>query len=231
MKKSKLAACEVVMLIDRSGSISGIRDSIVEGINSFLTSNRGLDCVFTMALFDAPGYRTFPNQPNIDDWYQLVYDGQPLDTVPLVDHQTVVPRGGTALYDAKARLIQHVASRVKAKRVIFATATDGFENASKEITAAILKQVVETHTALGWEFAYIAADAQAIQAAGNIGVSVWNVHQYSPNQASTCDAYQLFSTNVREAVTRGGSFSMTSPEDRELKGTSPQTTGTSPDSE
>jgi hypothetical protein len=120
-----------------------------------------------------------------DDEYEVVHFRAPIADVPELTSRTHVPRGSTALLDAIGRTIVDISTRIDAmapsdrpEQIVFAVATDGQENASREFTRRrIFKMIRErekgTATAAGttpaWEFVFLAANQDAIAEGGQMG--------------------------------------------------------------
>lgn len=160
----KQGLAEIVVVLDRSGSMQSIRDDMVGGFDSFIKEQQKVpgECNVTLAQFD--------------DNYELVYSGISLMNVPSLD---LVPRGGTALMDAVGRTINEVGARLKAtpedqrpERVLFVILTDGHENASKEFTKTrIFDMVTHQRTKYKWEFVYIGANQDSFTEAQGLGIA------------------------------------------------------------
>jgi uncharacterized protein YegL len=157
---------EIVCVVDRSGSMSVIRDDAIGGFNSFLKDQKALDkpCRLTYVQFD--------------DKYEVIHNAVPLAEVPLLTAATYVPRGWTALYDAVGRTIDMVGARLAAlpeaerpAKIIFLILTDGQENSSKEYeTARINEMITHQREAYQWEFVFLAANQDAMMAGNKMGI-------------------------------------------------------------
>lgn len=90
----------------------------------------------------------------------------------------IQPRGGTALYDAVGQTVSAFGASLRALpehkrpgRVIVAIVTDGWENSSREYTAAKVKEMVQHQTEkYGWNFTYLGANQDAVFVASTIGI-------------------------------------------------------------
>lgn len=191
----KQGHAEIAVLIDRSGSMSGMEDVVCKGFNTFLwqqvcaqgTAN------FTLVLFD--------------DEFECVHDSTPINQVPSLDKDTYYVRGGTSLYDALGKTVSELAARIKKMKeedkpehVIVAVTTDGYENGSIEWDAKMVKDLIEQKKAEGWEFMYISAveDSDAEQ----IGFNPEEISYYEKDEDGTYDSYLTMSTKTLEY--RGG---------------------------
>lgn len=155
---------ELVVIVDRSGSMQSIKEDAQGGINQLIEAQKKDEgeCHFTLAQFDTQ--------------HDLVNDGTDIQKVePFV----LVPRGGTALYDAIGRTLNAVGERLaktpeeeRPGLVSVAIVTDGYENSSREFDQATVKKMIEEQTSkYKWEFSYLGADQDAFAVGNSIGVA------------------------------------------------------------
>jgi uncharacterized protein YegL len=183
---------EIVFVLDRSGSMSGLEDSVIEGFNSFAMEQRKLNekTSLTTILFD--------------DRYEILHDGLALKFVPPLTNKQYFTRGVTALYDAIGKAISTVSNRASKKhKVLFVINTDGMENASKEYTAGQIREMVkfrEEHD--DWKFIFLGANIDSFAVGGNLGI----VHSF--NVQNTMDGvaanYTAVSKTTRSFVASAG---------------------------
>ena len=97
------APVHISFLIDRSGSMSGLRSDAVGGFNGFVAEQQGKpgECALTLVQFDS-------NNP-----YEVIHDAVPIGKVPELTPEQYTPRGMTPLLDALGRLIEAVDGRLK----------------------------------------------------------------------------------------------------------------------
>ena len=211
MMRNDLA--EIVMVVDRSGSMSFIRDDAQGGINQFIEDQQKEDgdCNFTLVEFDHQ--------------YNFVYSGVPIKDVK---HYHLRPRGSTALLDAIGRAINETGERLRDMKeadrpgmVEFVIVTDGAENASSEFNREEIKQMIERQTNIyNWEFTFLAAHRDAVAPGGGIGIRSGRSANYTA--ANTSAVYSNMSGKMsqkRRAVASGQSAKSVdidmSAEDRE----------------
>lgn len=162
---TKPDSCEIVIVLDRSGSMEARKDETIGGFNGFLEDQQTEpgECRFTLTQFD--------------NEYEVVLDGVPIKDVPRLTPKTYVPRGTTALLDAIGRTINVASARLEAtpedqrpSKVLFVVLTDGHENASVEFKRArVFEMVKEQETANKWTFVFIGTAQDQIDEAGNLG--------------------------------------------------------------
>lgn len=156
---------EMILIVDRSGSMAGLEADTVGGINALLEKQRKQEgeLLVTTVLFD--------------DRTEWLYDRTPGSRVePLSDRQYYV-RGSTALLDAMAEVINTISagqryarSEDRPARTIVAITTDGMENASRRYRYAEIKEMVEARKKEGWEFLFLGANIDAFGEAERIGI-------------------------------------------------------------
>jgi uncharacterized protein YegL len=159
---------EIVVIIDRSGSMNTMRDDAIGGFNAFIARQKELpgEASVTVSLFDHE--------------YTLLYDGVDIHDVKPLDDTNYVPRGSTALYDAVGRTIHDVRARIKAteskKRpanVIVMVITDGQENCSREFQGSSVKELIEEQRNKSkWEVLFIGADESSLRDRQAMGIGM-----------------------------------------------------------
>lgn len=150
VNKKATADLAVAMILDRSSSMSGLTDAVIDGFNEYVSELR-----------DQEG-ETFLTLTVFSDDHEFVYEGKPLDKVTDLTRETYSPYGNTALYDSIAATVEQVernlkaAKREKDTKVLIVTITDGYENHSCEHTAASLADLVRAYEKKGnYTFVYL----------------------------------------------------------------------------
>ena len=162
----KKGLCEIIYVLDRSGSMGHLTGDTIGAYNAYLDEQKSADgeTRITTVLFD--------------DKYELLFDGARLDDAYL-DHEKYYVRGMTALYDAVGKTILDVGHRLsvtpeseRPEKVIFIITTDGYENASREFTQKKVKEMI-THQSekYNWEFLFFGANIDSAEVADTIGVN------------------------------------------------------------
>jgi len=180
---------EIVFILDRSGSMSGLEKDTIGGYNSFIKEQRELkegDAYITLVLFD--------NQ------YDVIYENVNVNDVKELTSELYYPRGSTALVDAFAKTINSFKPKNKKSSVIFIVTTDGEENSSIEYTSEQLKKLVEDKKLKkngSWEFLFLGTNIDSFSVAGNYGINMANTVNYSNTNIGTRSVY----TSTSMAVT------------------------------
>ena len=126
-KEEKSRKVEVVFILDRSGSMSGLEADTIGGFNATLKKQKEEpgEVLWSTVLFD--------------DKHEVIHDRLPIEKINKLTEKDYYVRGCTALLDAIGRAINHIGNIHKYARkedvpekTIFIITTDGMENASRE---------------------------------------------------------------------------------------------------
>lgn len=183
---------EVICILDRSGSMEKIASDAIGGFNNLLKEQKELDgeVNMTLVLFDHE--------------YDLVHDCVDIQKVPDLTKKEYFPRGLTAYRDAVGRTIDSVGKRLtdmdekdRPFKVIVAIVTDGLENASKEYSPEQIKEKIKTQQEqFKWEFLFLAANQDAIEAGAALSIGSKHTFNYSATSKGTRSAYSSLSNVV-----------------------------------
>lgn len=183
---------ELVMILDRSGSMAGLEGDTIGGYNAMLARQRELDgeVIVSTVLFD--------------DRIDVIHDRLPMDRVPQMTEKEYYVRGCTALLDAVGGAIHHIANVHKYAReedrpekTIFVITTDGMENASKQYSYEKVRRMVEKEKEkYGWEFLFLGANMDAIAVAGRFGIGEDRAVTYEADCEGTELNYRVVSETV-----------------------------------
>ena len=129
---------ELVFILDRSGSMSGLEADTIGGFNSLLEKQKKEEgeALVSVVLFD--------------DCTEVLYDRVDIRKIePMNDRQYYV-RGCTALLDAVGGAIHHIGNVHKYAReedvpekTLFIITTDGMENASRRYSYDMVRKMVD----------------------------------------------------------------------------------------
>ena len=177
MKKTnkKIKEMDVVFLLDRSGSMSGIEQDTIGGYNSYLEKQRKnkMNTKITTVLFD--------------DKYELLHYRKDIKDVNNITEEDYYVRGCTALLDAIGKTITKLERETKDNKVLFVITTDGLENASSEYTKEKIKKLIESHS--NWEFIYIGANIDSYSEGATLGINRKNIANYSKSKTGTKELF------------------------------------------
>ena len=191
---------EIVFILDRSGSMSGLEADTIGGYNALLAKQRGEpgEARLSTVLF------------NHDT--EVLHDRVDIRAVaPLTDRDYRVG-GSTALLDAIGGAIDHIGRIHKHARpedrpahTLIVIATDGMENASHRYSGREIKKMIERQRdKYGWEFFFLGADLSAIETARRCGIGADRTAFYRSDARGTRFNYEVMSDTV-SCLRRGGS--------------------------
>ncbi|MCR4853406.1 MAG: VWA domain-containing protein [Prevotella sp.] len=142
-----------LIIVDESGSMSTIRKQAFEGINETLTTVQQMQEKFTdteqrvtLITFDS----------NHIKWH---YNNTPAKQAQSLKWSDYEPCAATPLYDAIGRAVTSVEAQTGPDdNVLVTIITDGWENASREWTLPMVRQLIEKLKKQNWTFALIGTD-------------------------------------------------------------------------
>ena len=189
---------EIVFILDRSGSMSGLEADTIGGYNSLLEKQKKEkgEAIVSTVLFD--------------DTQEVLHDRVDLSKMqPITDKEYYV-HGCTALLDAVGGAIHHIGNVHKYAReedrpekTLFIITTDGMENSSHRYTYDKVKKMVEHQKEkYGWEFLFLGANIDAIEVAGRFGIAPDRAVNYECDSEGTAVNYKALNiavSRVREA--------------------------------
>lgn len=183
---------EIVFLLDRSGSMSGLEADTIGGFNSMLEKQKQEtgEAILSAVLFDHE--------------CQVVYDRVDIRKAEPMTEKQYYTRGSTALLDALGGAIRHIAAAHRYAReedrpgkTIFVITTDGMENASRHWTYREVRKLVEHEKEkYGWEFLFLGANMDAISAAGRMGIGADRAVRYEHDSVGTALNFKVVSEAV-----------------------------------
>lgn len=193
----------IYVLLDRSGSMASIADDIIGGFNRYLADQQaeGPDARMTLIQFDS------------QDPHDVVADAVPVREMAPLDHSTFVPRGGTPLLDATGRILgratrraqELAAARQPAEEIVIVSVTDGHENASRELSLATVRRMIEDRKRDGWSFVFLSAADDVYAEAGGLGYDHRSSQSFRASRAGATLAFHTLSsstTSLRDKVRR-----------------------------
>ena len=185
---------EIVFILDRSGSMSGLESDTIGGFNSMIAKQQKEEgeAIVSTVLFD--------------DETDVIHDRVAIGEVKKLTEEDYYVRGCTALLDAVGGAIHHIGNVHKYAReedrpakTLFVITTDGLENASRHYSFTDVKKLIKRQQEkYNWEFLFLGANIDAIEVAGNMGISRDRAANYNCDEVGTALNYQV----LEAAVTR-----------------------------
>ena len=183
---------ELVFILDRSGSMSGLEADTIGGFNAMIEKQKkeAGEALVSTSLFDNDS--------------QVIHDRVPLDRVPALTEKEYFVRGCTALLDAVGGAIHHIGNVHKYAReedrpekTLFVITTDGMENASSRYTYDKVRSMIRHEKEkYGWEFLFLGANIDAAREAARFGIDADRAANYHADHQGTSVIYEAVSEAV-----------------------------------
>ncbi len=189
----KRTSTDIIIVLDRSGSMQSIKEQTISGFNEFLEDQKRHN----------PGAHITLVQ--FDHEFEMVYEAMEIRRARELNTLTYVPRGMTALLDAIGKTIKLTRQRHKKlekekrpEKTIFVIITDGYENSSTVFTR---KDIFDKITKMGkkhdWEFVYLGANQDAIHEAAHYGIKAKKAMTFAADAVGTREAFHDISQNIK----------------------------------
>ena len=185
---------EIVFILDRSGSMSGLEDDTIGGFNSLIRKQQTEEgeALISTVLFD--------------NMTEVIHDRVDIKNIRPLTRNEYYVRGSTALLDAVGKAIHHIGNIHKYAReedrpekTLFVITTDGMENASREYTYDRVRRIIERQKEkYGWEFLFLGANIDAAKEAARFGIGADRAANYHADSEGTNVIYET----VSEAITQ-----------------------------
>lgn len=188
-------ATEIIFILDRSGSMSGLESDTIGGFNSMLQKHKNgeTSALVSTVLFDHES--------------KVIHDRLPIAEVPELTDKEYFVRGNTALLDAMGDAIKHIRNIHKYARAedvpaktIFIITTDGMENSSQRYSYDDIKKLVETQKEKGWDFVFLGANIDAISVARHMGIGANRAVNYHNDKRGTKARFNSMSNFIDAAL-------------------------------
>ncbi len=144
-----------LIILDESGSMLSISESIIRGFNELVQTTKGLE-------------KSFPDQAHFISFVtfnglgqKLIHFAEPVSKLEMIDDSKYRPDSLTPLFDAMGFSIgklRKILEDDKDYHVLVTILTDGEENASKEFSGAAIKKMINELKLRNWTFTYIGTD-------------------------------------------------------------------------
>lgn len=185
---------ELVFILDRSGSMSGLEKDTIGGFNGMIEKQMDIpgDVNVTTVLFDHE--------------IEFLHRRVPIERISPMTRKEYFVRGTTALLDAVGMTISYMVDvqknakeENKANKVIFVITTDGYENSSREYTFKKVKSMIEYQKEnYGWEFLFLGANIDAITTAARFGIDEDRASNYIADSKGTQVTYYAMNCAISD---------------------------------
>ena len=191
----KKGLVELVFILDRSGSMTGLAADTIGGFNSLIDQQKkeSGEAFVTTVLFD--------------DEYIVLHDHVNIKDVNPMTTKEYFPRGMTALMDAVGKTINRIGERLsntdeseRPEKVMVVITTDGYENSSKEFTSGDVKRMIEhQREKYSWVFMFLGANMDAASEAKKIGIDSQLARTYTNSHVGVGTVYNAVSASMSVA--------------------------------
>ena len=183
---------EIVFILDRSGSMSGLERDTIGGFNSMIEQQKKAEgeALISTVLFD-----------NVSE---VLHDRVNVQDIRPMSDRDYTVRGCTALLDAIGGAIHHIGNVHKYARpedvpehTMFVITTDGMENASHHYSIGKVKKMIERQQEkYRWEFLFLGANIDAVGTAGEFGIRADRAVNYQCDSEGTALNYEVISETI-----------------------------------
>lgn len=187
---------EMVFILDRSGSMSGLESDTIGGFNSMIDKQRGDgDTLVSTILFSND--------------VEILYDRMDLEKIGKLTEEEYYVTGSTSLLDAVGGTIERIKriQRTSADRApdttLFVIVTDGQENSSREYSYKKVKELIEKQKKEGWDFLFLGSNIDVAAEAERIGICRDNAVEYSCESEGISDMYAELGCKMKAARKKG----------------------------
>ena len=184
---------ELVFILDKSGSMSGLEGDTIGGFNSLIEKQKTEEgeVVVTTVLFN--------------DRMRYLHDRINIKEVNKMTRRDYTADGCTALLDAVGNTIKHIVHKQKElkeefvpEKTMVVITTDGMENSSREYDYPDIKKLIEKQKELGWEFIFLGANIDVNREARRFGIDEDNAVEYKCDKRGVNLNYDAISGAVKE---------------------------------
>ena len=187
---------ELVFIIDKSGSMSGLEKDTIGGFNSLIEKQKKEpgNAIVSTILFS--------------DVIDVIHDRLDIDQVPNLTSKDYFVCGCTALLDAIGQTLTriiHVQENLNEDeqpgKTLFIITTDGKENSSKEYSYKNIKELINmVKEKYNYEFIFLGANIESEEEASKLGIDCDNAVTYKNDsegiKLNYCALHEAI-TNVR----------------------------------
>ena len=189
---------ELVFLLDGVGAMAEPESNTIDGFNRMIARLReeGTDVIVSTDLFG--------------EYCMVAHNRMPITEVPALTSMECYMRDGRALIDSIGGVIlricrehTNVCPEDRPARTMFVIITDGMENASLYWAHDKVREMVAQQQGAGWVFIFLGANIDALQVAGDIGISAENAAQFACDAAGVRENFASLTQMILEFSATG----------------------------
>ena len=204
---------DITIILDRSGSMDYIKESTIEGFNSFLEEQKNSTGEANLTLIQ------------FDYEYQVIFEKINIKEVKKLTNKSFIPRGSTALLDAIGTTINNTKNRIKLldnymkpNNVLIVIITDGEENSSNKFTREkVFRKISKREVKDNWKFVFIGSNQDAVAVGESFGINSNRSLTFANDNDGAKMAFASMSKNINYIIESSEAEFIFSEEDRELQ--------------
>lgn len=208
----------IVVVLDSSGSMLDIKKDTMGGFNSFLRAQKEGPGEATMTLVEfsqqvSPSVWTGnpifggvlnDGKPPAEPLINVKFDFQDIKNVAELTDKNYFPSGGTPLLDTIAatmnrtgKALAQLPESLRPEKVMVVIITDGEENTSRVYNHQRVMEMIQHQTIVyKWEFMYLGANQDAIQAGAKFGISASRSMSYGVSADAIGSTYGVLASKT-----------------------------------
>lgn len=180
-----------LIILDKSGSMSSIRQAAFTGCNEVLNG------IKAAAKKHADTQEHFASLMLFDtESMPYILDMVPAEQITLMKEEQFIPCACTPLLDAIGMELTRLEAEVKKHERALASVTiitDGYENASTEYNAQQIHQLIgRLKEQEGWNFAFMGANQDVTKVSVELNIDVQNTREFEFSCTGARDAFDAY---------------------------------------
>ena len=182
---------ELVFVIDKSGSMSGLEDETIKGFNELLNKqkNEKGKALITTIFFNTT--------------MQFIYERKDINEVNEITLNDYRVGGCTALLDAIGNAINYIYNnqindKENEYNNMVVIITDGLENSSKEFSYEKINSLINKKQKEDWQFIFLGANIDVIKEANKMGINSDNAVSYNNDEKGVKLNYEAISLAISD---------------------------------
>lgn len=164
VQETKKKDTELVFIIDKSGSMSGLESDTIGSFNSVIEEQKK----------DTENGKVYVTTVMFNHMHNKVHDREDIENIKEMTNSDYRPCGCTALLDAVGDTFANLSNveGIKDRNVVVAIITDGYENASREYKKSQVKELIEAREKDGWKVLFFGAGIDAFSDNAGAGLGI-----------------------------------------------------------
>ena len=188
---------EIVIIIDKSGSMASFSEDTIQGVNSLITKQKAEEGNANLSMV------FFNNAVSTFRWREPIRDTES------ITNNEYHPSGSTSLLDAIGSTIKEMVSSLHSEpsfkcsdSIVFFILSDGYENSSQLYTYTQVRQMITQQTKKNWKFVFMGADIDIMKVGDELGIAQENRFAFEKSSSGiqmNFDDMNEMSTNMRKS--------------------------------